>query len=89
MLGFNQGGNMDLIADLKLLAESSIGQGLPCSAGEVIKKLQPKEREALESVFDNRTIPVPHLLKALAKNGYQVSERALYKHRRKECRCFK
>jgi hypothetical protein len=79
---------MDLLAELKALEANSITQGLPCSAGEAIKSMKEKEREVVQGILDNRTVPITHLLKTLRNNGFDISEASLYKHRRKQCRCF-
>lgn len=79
---------MDLLAELQALEANSINQGLPCSAGEALKKMKEKEREVVQGILDNRTVPITHLLRTLRNNGFEVAEASLYKHRRKVCRCF-
>ena len=80
---------MDLLAELQALEANSVYAGLPCSAGTALRNMKEKEREALQNILDNRTVPIAHLLKALRNNGFDVSERSLYNHRKKQCRCFK
>lgn len=80
---------MSLLNDLKILEETSLISGIPCSAGTALKNMKEEERNTLQVILDNKTVPIKLLLKALANNGFVVSERALYNHRRKQCRCFK
>jgi hypothetical protein len=80
---------MGLLADLKSLEENSLISGIACSAGTALKEMKEEERNTLQTILDNKSVPVAHLLKALKDNGFDVSERALYKHRKKHCRCFK
>jgi len=79
---------MDLVSALNELEENNISSGLACSTGTFLKTLEEKERKAFEAVLEKRTVTVPQLFEMLKKNGYEVAERSLYKHRQKKCRCF-
>jgi len=80
---------MDLISALNDLVESHHGStGLACSAGSFLRSLNEKERETFETILNTRSVPVTNLLELLKKNGYKVTQSALYKHRQKICRCF-
>jgi hypothetical protein len=81
---------VDLISALNDLVENHHSlAGIACSAGEFFKSLSDKERETFENVLNKRSVPIPHIAELLKKNGYTVATSALYKHRRKSCRCFK
>lgn len=81
---------MDFLASLKE-AEMNYKTtgGFPCSAGDFLNKLSDKERQAVEEILEMRSLPVIHIVRVAEKNGYKVSVSSLYKHRIKDCRCFK
>ena len=78
---------MDLISALAEL-ENSVNAGLDCSVSVVLKSLDGKEQTALNKAIENKNIPAPHIYKALQDNGHKLSLATIYKHRRKQCRCF-
>lgn len=79
---------MDLLSALSELEKNKVGTGSACSAGVFLNSLQSKEQEAFINALENRTVNIPQLHELLKKNGYEVAERSLYRHRRKQCRCF-
>jgi hypothetical protein len=81
-------GNMDLLSELEALKLQKSRQGLPCSVKTMLDSLNEKERKAVEQILEEHTYPINSLLKVLRNNNHNVKEKALYRHRRKECRCF-
>jgi hypothetical protein len=80
---------MDLLAKLAQLEEEQGNTGIACSAGKFLDSVSDKEREAFNAVLDKRSVAISNLCDLLQKNGHNVAESALYKHRNKKCRCFK
>ena len=79
---------MDLLSALGELEKTNTRTGIACSTGIFLGSLEGKEKEAFTNALNNRTVNVPQLHELLKKNGYEVAERSLYRHRKKQCRCF-
>jgi len=56
--------------------------------GEFLKQINDKEKAAFNALLDNQKFGTIRIYEMLQKNNYTVAKAALYKHRRKQCRCF-
>ena len=79
---------MDLLSALHELETRKVTTGFPCSVGTFLDSIGEKEREAFNSILGNTKVGTVAIHEMLAKNDYEVARTALYKHRRKQCRCF-
>jgi len=77
-----------LISAIEELAATPVVTGFPCSVGEFLKQISDKERDAFNAILDNQKVGTIRIYDMLQKNDYTVAKAALYKHRRKQCRCF-
>mgnify|MGYP006266478895 CR=1 FL=1 len=81
---------MDFLSALDNLKQTYKNTGgYSCSAGDFLNKLNDKERAAVDEVLESRSLPIVEIARLAEKNGYKVSVSSLYKHRVKDCRCFK
>jgi len=79
---------MDLLSAIEELETRKSITGFPCSVGTFLDSIGEKEREAFNSILGNTKVGTVAIHEMLAKNDYEVARTALYKHRRKQCRCF-
>lgn len=60
----------------------------PCNYAELLKSLEPKDQEILEAAMaDEKTWSAYGLHAALKKRGIRLNDKAIAKHRAKECSC--
>lgn len=79
---------MDLLSAIEELGTRKVVSGFPCSVGTFLDSIGEKEREAFNSILGNTKVGTVAIHEMLTKNDYEVARTALYKHRRKQCRCF-
>ena len=73
---------MTLLDDLETVNKSSY----ECGISRILKKLQPKEAQALQNAIDDRETSATSLARILTKNGFPVSRQTINRHR---CRGIK
>jgi hypothetical protein len=56
-----------------------------CSVCELLKKLSPKESQALQVRIDNKNITHMAISSVLTNNGYPISDSTIGRHRRGRC----
>ena len=79
---------MDLLSAIKELETRKSMTGFPCSVGTFLDSIGEKEQEAFNTILNNVKVGTVVIHEMLTKNDYDVARTALYKHRRKQCRCF-
>jgi hypothetical protein len=79
---------MDLLTAIEELAQKPSTTGFPCSVGLFLKQINEQERLAFNKILDNNKVGALAIFDMLKSNDYKVSKSAIYKHRRKQCRCF-
>lgn len=66
--------------------------GLPCGVAKVLSEVVGEDREALELVFQSRsvsgTISNRQIHDILLSEGYDIAYSSIALHRRQQCRCF-
>jgi hypothetical protein len=73
----------------ELLAELRISrQTKTCPMPDELKKLDHKVRAKLKPFLEDAAYPKAAMLRVLKRRGLVVSEKALDKHRAKECTCY-
>jgi len=77
-----------LLSAIEELIATPVVTGFPCSVGEFLKQINDKERTAFNALLENQKFGTIRIYEMLQKNNYTVAKAALYKHRRKQCRCF-
>lgn len=76
------GGFMGLLDDLNNQQNFDEPVRAKCKVCELLKELQPKEREALESRLNDSKTGHTALADVLIKNGYNISRSAVSRHRK-------
>ena len=79
---------MDLLSAMHELETRKIVSGFPCSVGTFLDSISEKEQATFNGILANAKIGTIAIHEMLTKNNYDVARTALYKHRRKQCRCF-
>ncbi len=68
---------MALLDDLATVDKSSY----ECGIRRILKKLEPKEAQALEQAIDDPETSATSLARILNKNGFPVSRQTINRHR--------
>jgi len=79
---------MDLLSAMEELASRPSTTGFPCSVGTFLQQIKDEERASFNKILENNKIGSVSIFDMLKNNGYKVAKAAVYKHRRKQCRCF-
>ena len=79
---------MDLLSAIEELETRKVTTGFPCSVGTFLDSVSDKEQEAFNKILGNTKVGTIAIHEMLTNNNYEVARTALYKHRRKQCRCF-
>lgn len=74
---------MGLLDDIQRLNEPS----KCCIVGKLLGALQDDDRKELLAAIDDPNIPASKIVIALKRRGYKMSDKSMWKHRRKECAC--
>jgi hypothetical protein len=84
---------MALFDDLQTAGEGRLHSGNKCVVGQLLKKLDDKDRVALVAVLDENQVSAASLSRLLDKNGHKISHSSISNHRRRllgsGCRCEK
>jgi hypothetical protein len=80
---------MDLLSAIEELKTQKSITGFPCSVGTFLDSIGEKEREAFNGILINTKVGTVAIHEMLSRNEFDVARAALYKHRRKQCRCFR
>jgi len=56
-----------------------------CTVCSLLKQLQPKESQALQTRLDNKNISHMSISLVLKNNGYSISDSTVGRHRRGRC----
>ena len=62
-------------------------QGPVCVMGQLLEKLDTKERTEVLEAMSNPAIPGAAIARALKVWGFDIGGASVYRHRRKECTC--
>ena len=73
---------MGLLDDLKNQANFAEPIRTKCKLCELLKELEPKEKEALDARLKDSKVGHTALADVLIKNGYNVSRSAVSRHRK-------
>lgn len=76
---------MGLVDDLNNEANFVTPKRAWCSVCELFKKLSKAEQVALQARFDDESISHTSLSTVLKKNGHNLSDQTIGRHRRKQC----
>ena len=68
---------MALLDDLATVDKSSY----ECGISRILKKLEPKEGQALQQAIDDPETSATSLARILTKNGFPVSRQTINRHR--------
>jgi hypothetical protein len=66
-----------LLDDLATVGKSSY----ECGISRILKKLEPKEAQALSKIIDDPETSATSLARVLTKNGFPVSRQTINRHR--------
>ena len=77
-----------LFSVFEKLKNEPITTGFPCSVGEFLKQISKEETKDFIAILETPKIGTIRIYDGLKEAGYNVSKSSLYKHRRKNCRCF-
>ena len=58
-----------------------------CIVGNLIDALDDDDRKELLAAIDDPNIQSSKIVIALKRRGYKMSDKSMWKHRRKECAC--
>jgi hypothetical protein len=75
------------LADELLAPYSGPMKGQTCSIAVALEQLDASDGSALVAVLATRSMPAAELSRRLRVNGIQVSQGAIGRHRRGECKC--
>jgi hypothetical protein len=74
---------MGLLDEIQQLNEKNKS----CIVGNLIEALDADERKELLLAIDDPNIQSSKIVVALNRRGYKMSDKSMWKHRRKECAC--
>lgn len=77
---------MGLLDDLKNLDQFGTSAGPRCTVCGLLKRLDPKEADALTTVLADENVSFAALARALQSNGYRIASGTLSRHKKGECR---
>lgn len=58
-----------------------------CIVGLLLEALSVDDSKELLAAIDDTNIPAIKIVIALKRRGYKMSDKSMWKHRRKECAC--
>lgn len=85
---------MSLIDDLAgVESRPSPYPGPRCTVALILAQISDDERGSLTRLIDNPTVPGSRIAEALTKNGYEITDKTVLRHRKRGtstgCRCSK
>lgn len=77
----------------RLASMRPMRMGMPCSIHTLIVQLPERDGQALQAALEapqgaKGRLTAGQLVAAITESGFTVSQSALERHRRRQCRCF-
>lgn len=72
----------------KLTTTPARVNGLPCSVGALLDRLEGNERDALHAMLYELGWSARRIYDAVTAEGYDIGMQTINRHRSQACRCF-